>query len=311
MRSFLAISLTLLMAVGCVSNQPAFKTGLPKNPSPEKFSKQKAKKNARAQRQAFAKKYREKLPSISSDSTSKKIRLPTVTNKKDGSLMVLVDSGVQQVSRLNLPRGVIRAGIQVDIQADIQASRPKVFRTFYMDRLETTVSQFKKFDGQYDEKPFTDGKECPDCPAMGIDWMSAHRYCLWAGKRLPTEAQWMASAGGAASNPWPWGPEFLPEKANLWGDRDGSLGVAKVGSYPQGASPYGVMDTVGNVWEWVSDSYVAPGNESKKVRLGIVKGGGWTSAKQQARISFRNIVDPETKNPTIGFRCAKPISRKK
>ena len=126
-----------------------------------------------------------------------------------------------------------------------------------------------------------------------------------AGKRLPTEAQWMASAGGGASNPWPWGPEFLPEKANLWGDRDGSLGVAKVGSYPQGASPYGVMDTVGNVWEWVSDSYVAPGNDSKKVRLRIVKGGGWTSAKRQAGISSRNIVDPEIKNPTIGFRCAK------
>ena len=110
---------------------------------------------------------------------------------------------------------------------------------------------------------------------------------------------------------WPWGLEFSPEKANLWGDRDGSLGVAKVGSYPQGASSYGVMDTVGNVWEWVSDSYVAPGNESKKVRLGIVKGGGWTSAKQQARISSRNIVDPEIKNPTIGFRCAKPMSGKK
>jgi formylglycine-generating enzyme required for sulfatase activity len=308
LRSFLAISLTLLMAAGCASNEPAFKTGLPKSPSPQKLSKQKAKKNARAKRQAFAKKYREKLPAISSGSISKKIHLPTVSNKKDGALMVLIDSGVQQVSRLNLPaRGVIRAGIQ----ADIQASRPKVFRSFYMDRLETTVSQYKKFDGQYDEKSFTDGKECPDCPAMGIDWMSAHRYCLWAGKRLPTEAQWMASAGGGANNPWPWGPEFLPEKANLWGDRDGSSGVAKVGSYPQGASPYGVMDAVGNVWEWVSDSYVAPGNESKKVRLRIVKGGGWTSAKQQAGISSRNVVDPEIKNPTIGFRCAKPINRKK
>jgi len=285
------------MAVGCVSNQPAFKTGLSKNPPAGKFSKQKSKKKARAKRQAFAKKYREKLPSISASATSKKIRLPTVTNKKDGSLMVLVDSGVQQVSKLNLRRGVIRAGIP--------PSQPKVFRAFYMDRLEITVSQFKKFDRRYDEKSFTDGKECPDCPAMGIDWMSAHRYCLWAGKRLPTEAQWMASAGGGASNPWPWGLKFSPEKANLWGDRDGSLGVAKVGSYPQGASPHGTMDTVGNVWEWVSDSYVAPGNESKKVRLGIVKGGGWTSAKQQARISFRNIVASKTKNPTIGFRCAK------
>jgi len=211
------------------------------------------------------------------------------------------------MSRLNLPRGIIRP----DIQAGTQTFRIKVFTAFYMDRLETTVAQYKIFDSKYDEKPFTDGKECPDCPAMGIDWMSAHRYCLWAGKRLPTEAQWMASAGGNTGNPWPWGHEFLPEKANLWGDRDGSLGVAKVGSYPEGASPYGLMDTVGNVWEWVSDSYFAPGNESEKVRLRIVKGGGWTSAKRQARISFRNIVDPEIKNPTIGFRCAKAMSREK
>lgn len=303
----MAISLTLLMTVGCVSNQPASKTGLPKNPSPGKLSKQKAKKNARAKRLAFAKKYREKLPSISTNATSKKIRLPTVTNKKDGSLMVLVDSGLQQMSQLNLPSGIIRDGTRVDSQA----SRPKVFRAFYMDRLETTVSQFKKFDSKYDEKPFTDGRDCPDCPAMGVDWMSAHRYCLWAGKRLPTEAQWMASAGGGASNLWPWGSEFSPEKANLWGERDRSAGVAKVGSYPQGASPYGVMDTVGNVWEWVSDSSFVPGNDSKKVRLRVVKGGGWTSAKQEARISFRNIVDPKIKNPTIGFRCANPINRRR
>ena len=286
------------MAVGCTSNPPAFKTGWSKNQPPKKFSGRISKKNSPAKLKTFAKKYQEKLPSSASRSPAKKIPLPTVTHEKDSSLMVLVNSGVQYVSRLNLPRGT-----------GAKADPAKNFPAFYMDRLEITISQYKMFDRKYNEKSFADGRQCPDCPAMAIDWISAHRYCLWAGKRLPTEAQWMAAAGGNHGNPWPWGHKFSPEKANLWGDQDGSLSVAPVGSYPKGASPYGLMDTAGNVWEWVSDSYFASGNESTKVRLRIVKGGGWTSDQRQAEISFRNIVDPKIKNPTIGFRCAKPIQK--
>lgn len=216
--------------------------------------------------------------------------------------MVLVDSDASQLSVLNLPKGFIRPESPV--------SRPKSFPTFYMDRLETTVAQFKTFDETYDEKPFNNGKECLDCPAMGIDWFNAHRYCRWAGKRLPTEAEWMAAAGGVSSNSWAWGNDFSPEKANLWGDEDGSLSVAPVGSYPQGASLYGLMDTAGNVWEWVSDLHLTPNKDLNKSPLRIVKGGGWTSNKVEARISFRNITDPKIKNPTIGFRCAKSLAKK-
>ncbi|VAX31804.1 hypothetical protein MNBD_NITROSPINAE05-814 [hydrothermal vent metagenome] len=302
----MAIGLTLLLAVGCVSNRPASNTGLSKNPSSGKLSRQKSKRNNSNNFLASTKRHRQKFPS---SSATQKMLLPTVTHKKDGALMVLVNSGVQRVSKPNLPQGVIRPVAQGTQAGSLFP--PKAFPTFYMDRLETTVLQYKVFDNKYDEKPFTDGKECPDCPAMGIDWMSAYRYCHWAGKRLPTETEWVASAGGGQDNPWPWGTEFSPEKANLWGEKDGSLAVAPVGSYPQGASSYGMMDAVGNVWEWVSDSYFAPGKGSKKVRLRVVKGGGWTSAKRQARISFRNIVDPGIKNPTIGFRCARSISRKK
>jgi sulfatase modifying factor 1 len=303
LRSFLAIGLTFLLAVGCVSNRPASNTGLSKNPASVKFSKQKSKRKHSKNFLTSTKRHRQKFPPRS---TAQKMLLPTITHLKDGSLMVLVSASVQRVSKPILPRGVIRP-----VSQGTPTSRSKFFSTFYMDRLETTVFQYKFFDNNYDEKPFTDGKECPDCPAMGIDWMSAHRYCHWAGKRLPTETEWVASAGGGQSNHWPWGEKFSPENANLWGEKDGSLAVAKVGSYPQGASPYGMMDAIGNVWEWVSDSYFAPGKESKKLRLRVAKGGGWTSAKRQARISFRNIVDPGIKNPTIGFRCAKSISRKK
>ncbi len=304
MRGFLAVSLALLMAAGCVSSQPHFKTGLSKKQSPEKNSRTVSPRKRRVKPRTFPKRQQEKLPPPASHSPTQKIRLPTMVNEKDGSHMVLVQSGAPHVSVLNLPRGIIRPEKPV--------SRSRKFPAFYMDRLEITVAQYKNFKGKYDEKPFTGGKDCPDCPAMGIDWFNAHGYCLWAGKRLPTEAQWVTAAGGDADNPWPWGKEFSPDRANLWGDdEDGFLAVAPVGSYPKGASAHGVMDTVGNVWEWVSDPFYTSGKPSKKAPLRIVKGGGWTSDKREARIAFRNIVDPKIKNPTIGFRCVKTLTWEK
>jgi len=303
LRFFLAVGLTLLMAVGCASNQPDLKTRLSKRQSSGKNFATGPSMGKKAHPKAVRRKHLKKLPPSASRFPTQKILLPTLANKKDGSLMVLVNSGAQNVSVLNRPRGIIQPANPV--------SRSQTFPAFYMDLLEITVAQYKNFDGKYNEKPFTDGRECPDCPAMGIDWISARRYCLWAGKRLPTNAEWMTAAGGAPGNPWPWGNQFSTERANLWGDEDGSLSVAPVGSYPQGASPYGLMDMVGNVWEWINDPYFSASDKLKKVPLRIVKGGGWTSGKHEARISFRNIINPKIKNPTIGFRCAKPLTRKK
>ena len=228
--------------------------------------------------------------------------LPTIVNVKDGSLMVLVNSSPQKSSVLNPPRKIV--------QPTNPVSRAKSFSAFYMDRLEISVAQYKKFHNKYDELIFSDGRKCSDCPAMGIDWVSAHRYCLWAGKRLPTGAEWMTAAGGNSGNSWPWGNQFFPDRANLWGDEDGSLAVTRVGSYPQGASPYGLMDMVGNVWEWISDPHFVANNKFNKTTMRIVKGGGWTSDKREAKVAFRNIVDANLKNPTIGFRCAKTLVRK-
>ena len=304
------------MISGCTSNQPPFKPGYSKHPSAlkksAKFHPRKGRPDSPASRQAhngkpegqvawMAKKNPRKAghPPLSSPSPDKKILLPTIINIKDRSLMVFVNSGVNRMSLLNLPRGTPRL--------DKLAFRSKNSPVFYMDQLEITVDQYKKFDGKYDEKPFIDDRECPHCPAMGIDWTSANRYCLWAGKRLPTEEEWVAAASGGSNNLWPWGNKFSPGKANLWGDEDGSIMAAPVGSYPEGASPYGLLDTVGNVWEWVSTPYFSSNKGPEKKILRIVKGGGWTSNQQVAGISFRNIVDPAMKNPTIGFRCAKSI----
>lgn len=197
--------------------------------------------------------------------------------------MVLVDSGKYFVTP---PSGKTNSsGTQINLLA------------FYIDRFEITVAQFKKFDPKYNETRFINS--CPQCPAVGVTWFQAKDYCFWAGKILPTEAQWEAAAQGPVRKLWPWGNRYDPKKANLMGSDDGFDGVAHVGSYPSGVASSGAQDMTGNVWEWV-----APSSESS-INQQLVKGGGWRTQQGFSIISARNWVDPKMKNPSFGFRCVK------
>ena len=186
----------------------------------------------------------------------------------------------------------------------------KTLPEFLIDQAEITVAQYKQFNPDYDETLYTGGEECPLCPAMAINWFNAQKYCQWAGKRLPTENEWEAAARGTSKNPFSWGEQWMEGFGNTHGDRDGFVDVAPTGSLPKGASPFGAVDMIGNVWEWVStpivlstlaESQPAFPNNS----LYPVKGGGWRSPPEMATISYRNLVDPKINNPTFGFRCAK------
>lgn len=293
--------------IGCSLKQPDSRSRVFKQQNsaknPEKLQKQ-GNSGKYSQRRAKQNALRGNDPrSPASFSPSSKSLLPTTLHTKDQALMVLIDRGEYRVGVLDNQRGTIGPD---DANTSLTHLRP-----FYIDRLETTVAQYKKFDPQYDEKRFTDGKECPTCPAMGIKWLHAYRYCQWAGKRLPTETEWMTAARGQSNHFWPWGNQFSAERANLAGKNDGALSVTPVGSYPKGASPYGAMDMAGNVWEWVSTPYSSPQKEWQTKPLRIVKGGGWTSDERVAKVSFRNIVDASMENPTFGFRCTKSIETKK
>ncbi|MBI5426843.1 MAG: formylglycine-generating enzyme family protein [Nitrospinae bacterium] len=234
-----------------------------------------------------------------------KVFLPTTVNPKDKTVMVLINAG-SAPARSAAGRAEYRGD-------EGRPASPENTRAFYMDLNEITAEKFKAFDPKYDEKPYTGNKPCPNCPAMGIDWASANRYCLWAGKRLPSEAEWEAAASGPAANdPWPWGDRFLPGRANLLGEEDGHASVAPAGSFPMGASLYGVLDMIGNVWEWVETPYASSQSpQSAEIdpdkTLRIAKGGGWSSSSMAAKIPFRNIVDPALKNPTFGFRCMRSL----
>ena len=215
--------------------------------------------------------------------------------------------------------------------ADQRPARNVHVDAFYIDKHEVTNAQFEAFiqaDGYntrkywtkegWDfiqkerffyiypgrefyriDKPLGFGKNsvstAPDHPVIGVSWYEASAYAKWAGKRLPTEAEWEKAARGTDARLYPWGNEFDFSKLNYFPHHQK---LFPVGRFPEGASPYGVMDMAGSVAEWCADA--ANGEETKAIR-----GAGWNAIRLQLRCTYRETQTASYRYYTLGFRCAK------
>lgn len=258
------------------------------------------------------------------------------TTEKDGMVQVFVPAGKFQMGSM-------------DGELDERPVHFVYLDDFWMDKTEVTNAMFRKFvnetgyqtdaeqlgygwiwdvsdmpvyqkrskaDWAHPEGYFSniDGKD--QWPVILVTWNDANSYCNWAGKRLPTEAEWEKAARGVDGRKYPWGnkkPACDLANSNQPHANICLPGPAPAGSYPQGASPYGALDMAGNVYEWVSDWYAAdyysasPEQNPTGPVDGMyksVRGGDWFHDVQTIRTSSRDHADLGEPGQFTGFRCA-------
>jgi iron(II)-dependent oxidoreductase len=184
---------------------------------------------------------------------------------------------------------------------------------YYIQETEVTRAQFLEFLAATDYRAIgwqDSSEEEGNSPAMRVLWRDADAYCDWLGLRLPTEAEWEKAARGTDGRLYPWGETWDTEFAN--GDNRFD-NVRPVGNYPQGVSPYGLLDMSGNAAEWVSDYYDAsyytysPTENPQGTSIvldHVIRGGSYVSPAEQLTTYFRNSSHSVLPNPRVGFRCA-------
>lgn len=252
----------------------------------------------------------------------------TKISASDGMMQILIPDGV-----------LFMGGMDVYRESDELPPHEVKINAFWIDQVEVTNGMYLLcvLDGvcRQPVKLNSDNRaeyfgtsEFQDYPVVHVTWYDAAAYCQWAGRRLPTEAEWERAARGDDKRNFPWGDEppneYNSNSINIVGD------TSRVGSYAEGASPFGVLDMAGNVWEWVADRYrpdyyakspsenpMGPADEEVFTDLRVMRGGSFQDDWVILRLSNRSFLDGPNPSaqPTdeafygkssakIGFRCA-------
>jgi formylglycine-generating enzyme required for sulfatase activity len=276
-------------------------------------------------------------------------------NPSSGSLPPQANSaGAEAGPMVRVPGGTMQMGISTaeipSLQNTFHIDRPELFQdevpkhsvtldAFHIDKFPVTNAQFKKFTDAHPEwqadripralnngdylkhwKEPTAFTTKADHPVVNVNWYAAVAYCRWAGKRLPTEAEWEHAARGGLNALFPWGDQPVDNtRANFSGSGLGT--TSPVGSYP--ANGFGLFDMAGNVWQFLADEWkpysaapqknpVAGGNLfvegdaflQVKTRR-VIRGGSFGGGLVNFWVEYRDSHSPENARDFVGFRCAK------
>lgn len=217
-----------------------------------------------------------------------------------------------------VPAGYFLMGSDdLEAEPDEQPLRWEFVPAFYIDRFEVTNRRYREVN---EDHLYPEGAD--ELPVSFVLKKEAQAYAKAVGKRLPSGAEWEKAARGADGRTYPWGSTFEPTFANVravgtneWGMTclvnpnlaPGEVdGKRSVGSFPQGASPYGCEDMAGNVWEWVGDDWWDRDAWGRKEpgRRGVIRGGAYAYSHKQARTSYQGFEGIGATCNDVGFRCA-------
>jgi len=229
-------------------------------------------------------------------------RIPQkIVSTKDPEVMVLI------------PAGTFTMGHETGSE-DEQPPHEVYVDAFYIDVAEVTCARYETFlkdTGYPPHQMWNPEYDRLDDPVVGVSWNDAFAFAKWAGKRLPTEAEWeKAARAGLVEKNYPWGDEIDQEKANYQ-----SFGITPVKSYEPNF--YRLYDMAGNVWEWCQDWYskeyykLSTKNNPKGPMLGskkVVRGGAWYCGEAALQVYNRHKNDPHLGSFHIGFRCVKSVT---
>jgi formylglycine-generating enzyme required for sulfatase activity len=243
-------------------------------------------------------------------------------------------SPIDNMVQVYVPAGSFQMGSDAG-DSNEKPGHPVTLDAFWIDRTEVTNAMYAlcveagkcpppSSSNSYSRDSYYGDAQYDNYPVIYVTWDNANAYCDWAGRRLPTEAEWEKAARGTDERTYPWGNEqpagnllnFADSNTNFdWSDRtvdDGYADTSPVGNYPDGASPYGALDMAGNVWEWVNDWYdeayygSSPSENPQGPASGqyrVLRGGSWGSSDRSVRAANRSWYEPGF-DYDVGFRCA-------